>query len=140
LDVVGINWGGVAVATVVYFALGGAMFSAVTPIGRAWVTAADYRSPTSGLWSGNLFYLAPALTCFVSSVATALLVGATGTDTLSEGIVLGLVVGLGYGVAILLNIAAFEFAKPRRWHWGVIDAMYHGVGLLLSAVILALLR
>jgi hypothetical protein len=38
-----------------------------------------------------------------------------------------------------LNTAAFEFAKPKRWVWGAIDATYHAIGLLIAAVILALI-
>ncbi len=139
LDLAGINWIAVIVATVVYFALGAVMFAPVTPIGRAWVAASGYESPTSGMSASNVAYVIPAVTAFVSVLATALLVRATGTDTLGEGVVLGLVVGIGYAVAILLNTASFEFAKPNRSVWGAIDATYHAVGLLLAAVILVLL-
>ncbi len=138
LDLAGINWVAVIIATVVYFGLGAVTFAPFTPIGRAWVAASGYESPTTGMTSSNVFYIVPALTAFVSVVATALLARATGTDTLGEGIVLGLVVAIGYAVVILLNTASFEFAKPDRWTWGAIDAAYHGVGLLLAAVILAL--
>ena len=139
LDLAGINWVAVIVAMLGYFFLGAVMFARETPIGRAWVTASGYESPTTGVSASQAFYLVPAITSLVSVVATALLVRATGTDTLGEGIVLGLVVGLGYAVVILLNTAAFEFAKPNRWMWGVITAAYHGVGLLFAAVILVLL-
>ena len=139
LDLGGINWVAVIVATLVYFLLGAVMFAPATPIGRAWVSASGYVSPTSGTSSTNAFYIVPLLTTLVSVIATALLANATGTDTLAEGIVLGLVVGIGYAVVILLNTAAFEFAKPNRTAWGVIDATYHGLGLLIAAVILALM-
>ena len=100
LDLAGINWVAVIVATVVYFALGAAMFAPATPIGRAWVAASGYVSPTSGMSASNVFYVVPAVTSFVSVLATALLARATGTDTLSEGIVLGLLVGIGYAAVI----------------------------------------
>lgn len=138
LDLAGINWIAVIVATAVYFALGAVWFGPWTPIGRAWVAASGYESPTSGVSSTNAFYIFPILTSFVSVLATALLAHATGTDTLGEGILLGLVVGIGYAVVILLNTASFEFAKPNRTAWGAIDATYHAVGLLLAAVILVL--
>lgn len=138
LDVGGINWLAVIASTVIYFALGAVMFAPFTPLGRAWVAASGYESPTSGVSATNTFYVAPAITSFVSVVATALLARATGTDTVGEGVVLGLVVGIGYATVILLNTAAFEFAKPNRWVWGAIDASYHALGLLIAAVILAL--
>ena len=139
LDLAGLNWVAVIVATVVYFGLGAVMFGPFTPIGKAWVAASGYESPTTGMSASNVFYVVPAATSLVSVIATALLARATGTDTVSEGIVLGLVVGIGYAVVILLNTASFEFAKPNRWVWGAIDAAYHAIGLLLAAVILTLL-
>jgi Protein of unknown function (DUF1761) len=140
LDLGAINWLAVIVATLIYFALGAVWFAPQTPIGKAWVAASGYQSPTTGLASSNLFYLSPLITAFVASVATALLAAATGSDTLSDGIVLGLVIGIGYAATIVLNLAAFEFSKPRQWTWGVIDASYHVVGLLLAAIVLALWR
>jgi hypothetical protein len=140
LDLSAINWLAVFVATVIYFALGAVWFAPATPIGRAWVSASGYQSPTSGASSSNLFYIVPAATTFVMVVATALIAGATGTDTLTEGVVLGLLIGIGYAAMIVLTTAAFEFSKPRQWTWGVIDASYHVLGLLITAVMLALWR
>lgn len=139
-ELAGINWLAVLIATVLYFALGALWFAPQTPLGRAWVRAGGYESPSSGAMSGNAFYLIPAATTLLMVVATALLARATATDTLIEGIVLGLIVGLGYALPILITTAAFEFNKPKQWTWGVIDATYHAVGLVLAAVVIALLR
>jgi uncharacterized protein DUF1761 len=140
LDLSAVNWLAVIVATVIYFALGAVWFAPQTPIGRAWVAASGYQSPTTGASSSNLFYIVPAATTFVMVVATALIAGATETDTLTEGVVLGLLVGIGYAAMITLTTAAFEFSKPRPWTWGVIDASYHVIGLLIAGVMLALWR
>ena len=137
LDLGSINWLAVVIATVIYFALGAVWFAPQTPIGKAWMAASGYESPTTGVSSSNLFYIVPAATSFVAVVATALIAQATGTDTLNEGILLGLVVGIGYAAMIVLTTAAFEFSKPRQWTWGVIDASYHVLGLLIAAVIIA---
>ena len=88
--------------------------------------------------STSLFYVIPAATSFVAVTATALIARATGTDTLTEGVVLGLVVGIGHAATTILTTAAFEFTKPRQWTWGVVDASYHVVGLLIAGVLIAL--
>jgi hypothetical protein len=124
---------------VVYFLLGAVWFAPVTPIGKAWVKAADYESPTGGAMSTNAFYVIPLVTCLVMVVALALLAEAIGVDTLGEGIVLGLVVAVGIAAPLLLTTAAFEFKKPQPWTWGVIDATYHAIGLLIAAAIIGLL-
>ena len=140
LDLAAINWLAVIVATLIYFALGAVWFAPATPIGRRWMSSSGYESPTTGASSTNLFYIVPLATSLVAVVATALLAAATATDTLTEGIVLGLIVGIGYAATIVLTTAAFEFAKPQQWTWGVIDAGYHVTGLLIAATLLALWR
>ena len=140
LDLNGINWLAVIIATVVYFALGYVWFAPQTPLGRAWVVASGYTSPSSGASSGNLFYVIPLIVYFVAVVATALMAKATGTDTIGEGLILGLVVGIGYAGTVLVTTAAFEFGKPSQWTWGLVTASYHVVSLVIAAVILALFR
>ena len=140
LDAGGINWVAVIIGTVAYFLLGAIWFAPQTPLGRAWIDASGYKSPTTGMASGNLFYIVPAVTSFVAVVATALLAKATGTDTISEGVILGLVVGIGYAGTVLVTTAAFEFSKPRQWTWALIDASYHVVGLVVAAILIAALR
>jgi hypothetical protein len=140
LDIGGLNWLGVIVATIVYFALGGIWFAPQTPIGKAWVTSSGYKSPTSGTLSTNVFYILPALFCLIATIATALLARATGTDTIGEGVILGLVVGIGYGLVLLVATSAFEFAKPAQFTWGLVTGSYHAVGLLLAAIILSILH
>lgn len=140
IELSGINWLAVILATLAYFVLGAAWFAPQSPIGRAWVAASGYTSPTSGPLTGNAFYLIPAVTCLVAVVATALIASATGTDTFGEGLILGLVVGIGYAATVTLSSAAFEFSKPKPWVFGSINASYHVVGLLIAAVILALVR
>jgi hypothetical protein len=138
-DLGGINWLAVVIGTVVYFLLGAVWFAPATPIGRAWVKAAAYESPTSGAQSTNLFYAFPFVTSLVMVIALALLGQATGATNLGDWIVLGLVVAIGFAVPLLLQVAAFEFKKPQPWTWGFIDASYHAVGLLIAAAILGLM-
>ena len=137
-DLGGLNWVAVIVGTLVYFLLGAVWFAQQSPIGRAWIEASGYTSPTSGFSSGQGFYLFPAVTCLLAVIAVALLANAVGADTAGEGLVLGLVVGVAVAAAVI-NLAAFEFSKPSRWAFGFIDAAYHVVGLTAAAVILAVM-
>ena len=136
IDLGSVNWVAVIIGTLLYFALGAAWFAPVTPIGRAWMKAAAYESPTSGTSSTNAFYAIPLATTFVIVTALALVAAATGVDTIGEGFTLGLVVAIGFAVPLLLTTAAFEFQKPQQWTWGVIDASYHAVGIVLAAAII----
>jgi hypothetical protein len=139
IDLGSVNWLAVVIGTGVYFALGALWFAPVTPIGRAWMKAAAYESPSSGTSSTNLFYIIPLVTCLVMVTALALLAAAIGVEGIGEGITLGLVAGIGLAVPLLLTTAAFEFQKPQPFTWGLIDASYHAIGLTIAGAIIGLM-
>ena len=139
IDLGGVNWLAVVIGTVVYFALGALWFAPATPLGRAWMKAAAYESPTSGTMSTNVFYVIPLVTCLVMVTALALLAKAVGVSDIGGGIVLGLLVGIGLELPLLITTAAFEFKKPQPFTWGLIDASYHVVGLTIAGAIIGLM-
>ena len=139
IDLGSVNWLAVAIGTVIYFALGALWFAPVTALGRAWMKAAAYESPTTGTMSTNVFYVIPVVTCLVMVTAIALLAAALGAEGIGEGVTLGLVVAIGFAVPLLLTTAAFEFQKPQPFTWGLIDASYHAVGLTIAGAIIGLM-
>ena len=139
IDLGGVNWLAVVIGTVVYFALGALWFAPATPLGRAWMKAAAYESPTSGTMSTNVFYVVPLVTCLVMVTALALLAKAVGVSDIGGGIVLGLLVGIGLVLPLLITTAAFEFKKPQPFTWGLIDASYHVIGLTIAGAIIGLM-
>jgi hypothetical protein len=139
-DLGGISWLAVIIGTVVYFLLGAVWFAPQSPIGKAWIAASGYTSPTTGMSASNAFYVFPAVTCFVAVLAVALISKALGSDSVSEGLMLGLVIGVGVAGAVTFSTAAFEFSKPSRWTFGLIDAAYHVVGITIAAIVLAVVR
>jgi hypothetical protein len=85
-------------------------------------------------------YLVPFIGYLVMAIGTAMLAKATGTDTLSEGVVLGLVLGIGFAGAHTLVDANFDPNKPQPWTWFAITAVYNAIGLLIVAVLVAIWR
>jgi hypothetical protein len=77
------------------------------------------------------------LAYFVAAIATAMLAKASGISDLAGGIILGLVVGIGYAGSILGVTAAFETTKPQPWTWFGVSYGYHLVGLLITAIIVS---
>ena len=129
-----LNWLAVIVATVAYFALGGLWYAGPV-FGRAWTRASGIQVPEGG--PGPIFYAVPLLINLIATVATAMIAAATGSDTVSEGIVLGLVVGVGYAVALTALSATFD-TRPEPKTWFAISAGYHLVGLVIVAVIVSI--
>jgi hypothetical protein len=129
-----LNWLAVIVAAVVYFALGG-LWYAPPLFGNVWMKAAGIVMP-EGQRPGPAIYFTPLIAYFIAVIATAMLAAATGSDTVSEGIVLGLVVGGGYAVVGTAVEATFG-NRPQPAVWFLITASYNLIGLLISAVIVS---
>lgn len=135
-DVLGdLNWLAVIVAAVAYFALGG-LWYAQAVFGKAWQRASGIRVP-EGQRPGAAFYVIPLITCFLSTLATAMIAASTGSSTVGDAIVLGLVVGVGYALALALLDAAFS-NRPQPGTYFAISGGYHLVGLVGVALIVTL--
>ncbi|MGQ0839864.1 DUF1761 domain-containing protein [Actinokineospora sp.] len=131
-----LNWLAVLVAAVAFFALGGLWYSNAL-FGKAWTEAVGWE-PVEGEKPPVTLYLMPLITCIVSAVAIAVLARATGTDSLAEAIVLGLVTGVGLAAMALLVTGFFDPRKPKPMVWVAITSGYHVVGFVIVAVIVAL--
>lgn len=131
-------WPAVLVSTIVYFAVGGLWFS--PPLfGNVWIKAMGWEDrPETG--PGPSYYIGPFITCLIATVATAMLVAATGSDTLSEGVALGLVTGVGLVGSALFVTGFFDPKKPQPMVWFAVTGSYHLVGLLVASMILSVWR
>ncbi|MDQ4108976.1 MAG: DUF1761 domain-containing protein [Actinomycetota bacterium] len=131
-----LNWLAVIVAAIAYFAIG-ALWYAPPVFGRIWMTAGGMAVPEPGTRPSPAIYLTPLAGSVLSAIALGMLAKATGTDTLEEGIALGLVVAIGFAISLAFVTAQFESEKPKPMVWGAVNAGYHAVGNLVAAIIVA---
>jgi hypothetical protein len=129
-----LNWLAVVVATIAYFALGMVWYSEHA-FGKAYQHASgqDLSPPEN---QSAAVYAIPPLTCFVITLATAMIGHASRTDNIMEGILLGLVVGIGIALPVRLVTGAYDMTKPAPLTFAAIGAGYHIVGLTLAGAIL----
>ena len=138
LDVMSdLNWLGVVVAALVYFGLGGIWY--MPPVfGNAWMrsTGVDMsqEQPSAAV------YFVPLISAIVTAFATAMIARAMGADGVGDGLSLGVVLGLGFPVALLLTTANFETQKANPTVWFAITAGYHFVATVLAAIIVSVLN
>lgn len=124
-----LNWVAILVAAIVYFIVGIPLFSL---FGDVWA-AAGFKKP-EGWQPGMQYYLAPLAANVVVVVCTATLARAVGAVSVRDGVVLGLVVALGYLVPTA-GIDAMSPAHPEPMKIFLITGSYHVVGLIIAAVI-----
>jgi hypothetical protein len=103
LDLFGeLNWLAVVVATLAWFAFSAIWYS-IPPLSKAWATAAKVDTTGDGPPLALLF-VPTLIGYFVTTVVIGLLVAGLGIDSLGEGLVLGVVLGVGFGmVGALVN-------------------------------------
>ena len=139
LDLGSLNWLAVIVGAVVYFAIGAVWFTPMV-FGKPWMAAIGWDESRPRPEMNPATYVVPAVAYLVAAIATGLLAKATGTDTLSEGIVLGLVVGIGYALVVTATDATFDPNKPKPWNWFAISGAYHVLSLTIVGAIFGLLK
>ena len=130
-----LNWLAVIVATIVYFAIGGVWFANAF-LRKAWERAGGFELPADQRPS-PAYFIGPFITSLLTTIAVAMLAKASGTDTVGEGIVLGLVTGVGIAAAVVAVTGLFDPQKANPRTWVAISAGYHVVSLLVVGVILA---
>jgi hypothetical protein len=103
LDLFGeLNWLAVVVATLAWFAFSAIWYS-IPPLSNAWANAAKVDTTGDGPPLALLF-VPTLIGYFVTTVVIGLLVEGLGVDSLGDGVVLGVVLGVGFGmVGALVN-------------------------------------
>jgi uncharacterized protein DUF1761 len=139
LDLGSLNWLAVIVGAVVYFVIGAVWFSPML-FSKPWMAAIGWDESRPRPEMSPVTYVGPAIFYLVSAIATGLLAKATGTDTLTEGILLGLVVGVGYALVVTATDALFDPNKPKPWNWFAISGSYHLLSLVIVGAIFGLLH
>ena len=134
-----LNWLAVLVGAALYFGLGALWYS--PPLfAKPWMRSIGWDESRPQPQASPITYIAPALLYVVAAIATGMLAAATGSDTLGEGVVLGLVVGIGYALVMNAVDATFDPNKPQPWVWFAITGSYHLIGLMIVAVLVSIWR
>jgi hypothetical protein len=131
-----LNWLAVIVATVAWFALGGLWYARAV-FGNVWMRSIGMEMPAEGQRPGPGVYLFPLIAYFIASIAIGMLAQATGSTTVGEGIVLGLVIGVGFGVTLYAVESVFG-QRPQPGVWFALTAAYQLLGILIASVIITL--
>jgi hypothetical protein len=134
LDLFGeLNWLAVVVATLAWFAFSAIWYS-IPPLSKAWATAAKVDTTGDGPPLALLF-VPTLIGYFVTTVVIGLLVAGLGIDSLGEGLVLGVGLGVGFGmVGALVNQGYGGGGSSDFLINGVIAVIADGLGAGILSV------
>jgi Protein of unknown function (DUF1761) len=130
-----VHWLGVLVAFVAFVVLGGVWFAVLFAKAYNRSLGRDESARPEGT---ALFYAGPPLISLVITVTSAVLMAALRIDSYADGLLFGLIVGVGYLVANTVNIA-INPNFPRPLHYALISGTYNLLGSLLVSTILVAL-
>ena len=115
-----LNWLAVIVATFAWFAFSAIWYS-VPPLSNAWMREAKV---TPGDGPPLVTLLIPTfIGYFVTTIVIALLARAVGTTDLTDGLVLGILLGVGFGVISALVVQIYEQKGGSYWLINGINAV-----------------
>jgi hypothetical protein len=83
-----LDWLAVIVAAIAYFAIGAAWY-APPVFGKAWMAAGGMETPAEGQRPGPAIFAVPFFGSVLSAIALGMIALASATDTVGEGVVLG---------------------------------------------------
>jgi hypothetical protein len=130
LDYLGdLNWLAVIVATVAWFAFSAIWYS-VPPLSKAWMREAKV---TPGEGPPLVTLLVPTFIGYlVTTIVIALLAKAIGASELMDGLSLGIVLGVGFGVIGALVVQIYEQKGGSYW-------LINGINAIIAYSIVAII-
>jgi hypothetical protein len=128
-----VNYLAALVAAVAWFVLG-AIWYAPAVLGRAWQRAAGIEVPQGGANAG--MFVLTFVAYFVAAVVTAALADLTGSTSVTDGVALGILVGVGYALT-LIGIGSVYERKPEPIMYFLVNGLYNLLGLIVVGAIVA---
>ena len=133
LEISGLNWLAIIVATAVGFIIGAIWYGPL--FGDAWLSAigktADQIQPSPAPFVISFF------TALITAIVLAMLINALDVSTLGGGVVLGLLVGVGFIATAMASDAAFGDTGLKLW---LIQSGYRVLYSVVMGAILAVWR
>ncbi len=129
LDLFGeLNWLAILVATLTWFAFSAIWYS-IPPLSKAWAKAAGVDATGEGPPLAILF-IPTLIGYFVTTVVIGLLVAGIEVDGLADGVILGAVLGIGFGMVGALVNQVYE-SKGKSYF------LINGVNAVVAYAIVA---
>lgn len=138
IDIGQISWLGVIVGAAIYFVLGALWYSPLL-FARPWQAAIGWDESRRPPQMNPMTYVLPAAMYLIAAIAMAIIAAATGTDSITEGLVLGLITGVGFALPMVGVEATFDPNKPKPLAWFLITVAYHLIGFAILGVTVAIL-
>jgi hypothetical protein len=128
-----VNFLAALVAAVVWFVAGAIWYSA---FGTIWAAAGGIEMPSEGFRPNPLNFVGTFLLYLLASIAMAMLAVATGSSDVGDGIVLGVVTGVGFAVS-LIAVGTIYDRKPKPAAWFALNGVFNLIAFVIVGAIVS---
>lgn len=133
LEISGLNWLAILVATVAGFVIGGIWYGPL--FGKAWMSALG-KSPDD-IQPSPMPFVISFFTALITAIVLAVLINALGISTLGGGVMIGLLIGVGFIATAMASDSAFCGWGVKLW---LIQSGYRVLYSVVMGAILAAWR
>ena len=134
-----LNWLAVIIGVILYFAIGAVWYMPFSPTGRIWSGAIGFVAHPEGQRPSSAIYLAPLLAYVLVAIVTAMLARALGVASLTDGLYLGFMLWLGFGLPYWTLASIFNPHAKRPLTLILVQSAYHLIGMLILGALLGAL-
>jgi hypothetical protein len=125
-----VNIWAILIITVIYFILGALWYSKLL-FGKIWAKAMNFN--IDELRMKPTYFIGAAIAAFLTTLALAVILEFFSEVEAFTGVVLGLIVGVGFVITIGFYDVIYEDKNIKAY---AVDAGYHLVALLIAGLIL----
>ena len=128
-----INWLAVVVGTIAYWIFCG-IWHRPFAFGKKWEQAMGFNRPEN--WKeSNINFIVPLISCFVTSVAIAVLLKLIGVNSITNALTVGLLTGIGFAMAIVFTTSLIPTMK-KPLVFGLITGTAQALGIIIATLII----
>ena len=131
MDTSSVNFLSIIVAAVAYMALGALWYSPVL-FGNAWMKGIGKTREQVAAGASPMNYIMALILSFIAAYGIARIMVWTNRDSISDGIVIGLLAGVCFAWSVVGVHDVFE-NRPKGLTF--INALYHIVGFMIIGII-----
>lgn len=128
-------WTGVIAGVATFAGLGAIYFMALFPRQYLYAIGQENVSKTAQPKPGVIFIIGPMVCSLLNVIGDAYLVRALDAQTIGQAAFIGLIVGVGFLVPMVFNIAINPLF-PRPLRYGLLNAPYFLVANVVACVLL----
>ncbi|AUC12262.1 DUF1761 family protein [Agrobacterium pusense] len=128
-------WIGVLAGTFAFFFLGGVYFGVLVPKQYIYVTGREKLPQEQLKPMTPIFFVGPLICSFITVIADAFLIQALGVTDIADATTLGSLIGLGFLVPMIFNIAINPLF-PRPLQYGMLNAPYFLTANVIACLLL----